>query len=104
MRQVNLAFGENHLKIYENGASLWPVGYIDCVTIKPDGKEAPMRREHFIGADTHCKETELAVVTEAGRLTKRFRCPTTIRALAEVLNMTALSLFRSLGLPASALV
>ena len=45
-----------------------------------------MRREHFIGADTHCKETELAVVTEAGRLTKRFRCPTTIRALAEVLK------------------
>lgn len=45
-----------------------------------------MKRTHYIGADTHCKETDLAVVTEAGRLTQRWRGPTTIRALREVLE------------------
>lgn len=45
-----------------------------------------MKREHFIAGDTHCTETELAVITASGRLTKRFRCPTTILALAEVIK------------------
>jgi transposase len=45
-----------------------------------------MQRVHYIGGDTHCKETELAVVTESGRLTKQGRCPTTIPALAEFLQ------------------
>jgi len=45
-----------------------------------------MKRVHYIGGDTHCKETELAVVTESGRLTDRWRCPTTIPALAEAID------------------
>jgi len=45
-----------------------------------------MKRVHYIGADTHCKETELAVVTQTGRLTKRERCPTTIPALREAIE------------------
>jgi transposase len=45
-----------------------------------------MERVHYIGGDTHCKETELAVVTASGRLTKRKRCPTTIPALAEFIQ------------------
>ena len=45
-----------------------------------------MKREHFIAGDTHCKETELVVMTGTGRLTKRFRCPTTIPALVEAIK------------------
>jgi transposase len=45
-----------------------------------------MKRIHYIGGDTHCKETELAVVTEGGRLTRQVRCPTTIPALVEFLQ------------------
>jgi hypothetical protein len=45
-----------------------------------------MKRAHYIGGDTHCKETELAVVTESGRLTKQARCPTTIPALVEFIQ------------------
>ncbi len=45
-----------------------------------------MQRVHYIGGDTHCKETELAVVTESGRLADRWRCPTTIPALAEAID------------------
>jgi len=45
-----------------------------------------MKRVHYIGGDTHCKETELAVVTESGRLTKQKRCATTIPALAEFIQ------------------
>jgi len=45
-----------------------------------------MKRAHYIAGDTHCTETELVVVTAAGRVTKRFRCPTTIRALAEAIK------------------
>jgi transposase len=42
-----------------------------------------MKRSYYIGADTHCKETELVVVTQTGRISKRMRCPTTIPALLE---------------------
>lgn len=45
-----------------------------------------MKRVYYIAGDTHCKETDLAVVTATGRLTKRFRCPTTILALAEAIR------------------
>jgi transposase len=45
-----------------------------------------MRRVHYIGGDTHCKETELAVATESGRLTQQGRCPTTIPALVEFIE------------------
>ncbi len=45
-----------------------------------------MKRTHYIGADTHCKETDLAVVTESGRLTRRWRGPTTIKALREIIE------------------
>jgi transposase len=45
-----------------------------------------MRGIHYIGGDTHCKETELVVVTQAGRLTRQWRGPTTIPALAAVLE------------------
>lgn len=44
---------------------------------------------HYIGADTHCKETEVAVVTATGRITKRWRGPTTIIALREVIETIA---------------
>ena len=45
-----------------------------------------MNGVHYIGGDTHGKETELAVVTASGRLTQQARCPTTIPALAEFLR------------------
>jgi transposase len=48
-----------------------------------------MKRCHFIGLDVHCQFTELAVVTQAGRLTTRQRCPTTIPALRAALDAVA---------------
>ncbi|MBI1824989.1 MAG: transposase [Planctomycetes bacterium] len=45
-----------------------------------------MKRTHFVGLDVHCKFTEVAVVTEGGRLTKRWPVPTTIPALTEALE------------------
>jgi transposase len=48
-----------------------------------------MKRTHFIGLDVHCQFTELAVVTPAGRLTKRQRCATTIPALCAALDAIA---------------
>jgi len=45
-----------------------------------------MKRAHSIAGDTHCKETDLAVVAATGRLTKPFRCPTTIPALTEAIR------------------
>lgn len=45
-----------------------------------------MKRSYYIGADTHCKETELVVVTQTGRISKRTRCPTTIAALVEFIK------------------
>src|SRR5262249_45635762 len=46
-------------------------------------KEAPMKRGHFIGLDTHCQFAELAVVTHGGRTTKQARRAVTISALVE---------------------
>ena len=40
-----------------------------------------MERMHYIGADTHCASTDLAVVTRTGRVTLRERCATNIPAL-----------------------
>lgn len=45
-----------------------------------------MKPSYYIGADTHCKETELVVVTGTGRISKRTRCPTTISALVAFLK------------------
>lgn len=45
-----------------------------------------MKRGHFIGMDTHCQFCELAAVTDAGRLTQRGRCATTIPDLVEWLE------------------
>jgi transposase len=45
-----------------------------------------MKRTHFVGLDTHCSFTELAVVTQSGRLVKRQRCATTIATLAQALQ------------------
>lgn len=44
-----------------------------------------MKRTHFIGIDVHCQFCELAVLTAAGKVVRRERCPTTISALWEVL-------------------
>lgn len=44
---------------------------------------------HYIAADTHCKETELVVVTELGRVTKRTRCSTAIPAITEFIEGVA---------------
>lgn len=41
-----------------------------------------MELMHYIGADTHCAGTDLAVVTQSGRLMRRDRCPTKIPELA----------------------
>jgi transposase len=46
--------------------------------------EAPMKRGHFIGVDVHCLFCEIAVVTAAGKVVQRDRCPTTISALQEL--------------------
>lgn len=40
-----------------------------------------MKRSHIIGLDVHCKETQMAVLTEKGRLTNSTRVATTIPAL-----------------------
>lgn len=45
-----------------------------------------MKPCHYIGLDVHGSFTELAVVTQAGHLTQRQRCPTTIPALREALD------------------
>lgn len=45
-----------------------------------------MTPSYYIGADTHCKETELVVVSRTGRISKRTRCPTTISSLVDFLK------------------
>ena len=45
-----------------------------------------MQREYFIGLDVHGQETEIAVVTATGRLSKRMRVATTIPALTEAIG------------------
>src|ERR1051326_3360117 len=48
--------------------------------------EAPMKRGHFIGMDTHCQFCEIAVVNQAGELVGRERRDTCIPALLEVIE------------------
>jgi transposase len=48
--------------------------------------EAPMKREYFIGLDTHGAFSAMAVVTGAGNLTRRGRCDTTISALPALID------------------
>ncbi|MFV2068702.1 MAG: transposase [Pirellulales bacterium] len=45
-----------------------------------------MRTEHYIGLDTHCVETEMAVVTTSGRVSKRWRGGTAIPLLREAIE------------------
>lgn len=45
-----------------------------------------MERKYIIGLDVHCQETELAVITAGGRLTKRMRVSTTVPTLVEALK------------------
>lgn len=45
-----------------------------------------MKRCHYIALDTHCPFTEMAVVTQAGRLTQRQRHPTTIPDLVRAIE------------------
>ena len=45
-----------------------------------------MKRKHFIGLDAHCSFTEVAVVTQAGGLSQRQRCATTIPELTQALE------------------
>ena len=45
-----------------------------------------MKRKPYVGLDGHCSFTELAVVTESGRLGKRQRWGTTIPELTAVLG------------------
>ena len=45
-----------------------------------------MERVYTIGADTHCGFTELAIVSPGGRLLRRDRCLTSIRALVEAVS------------------
>src|ERR1700741_19044 len=54
-----------------------------------DGKAAPMRNVHIIPLDTHCQSTEYGVMTSSGRITRRGHCPTTIKALREVIESVA---------------
>jgi transposase len=48
--------------------------------------EAPMKRWHFIGADTHCLRCDVAVVTTAGDVVQRQRCETNIPTLLEIVQ------------------
>lgn len=45
-----------------------------------------MKRCNFIGLDAHCQFCELAVVSQNGRLSKRFRCDTNIPDLVEAIS------------------
>ena len=45
-----------------------------------------MKRGYYIGLDTHSAFTELAVMTEAGKIVKRDRCATTIAEICERLR------------------
>jgi transposase len=49
-------------------------------------REPQMSTAHYIAFDVHCKTTEMAVVTSAGRITKRDRCSTTIPELVELIS------------------
>jgi transposase len=48
--------------------------------------EAPMKREYFIGLDTHGSFCEMAVITGSGSLVKRGRCATSIATLREMIG------------------
>jgi transposase len=48
--------------------------------------EAPMKRAHFIGMDTHCQFCEVAVVNPCGDPFLKDRCSTCIPALLEVIE------------------
>jgi transposase len=48
--------------------------------------EAPMKREYFIGLDTHGSFCEMAVIASNGKLVQRGNCKTTISALREMLD------------------
>lgn len=45
-----------------------------------------MKRCHYIALDVHCPFTEMAVVTQAGRLTQRQRHSTTIPELVRAIE------------------
>lgn len=45
-----------------------------------------MSTEHFIALDTHCSFSEMAVVSQSGRILKRERCATAIPPLVELLD------------------
>lgn len=45
-----------------------------------------MKRKHFIGLDTHCQFTEVAVVTATGRLKFRVQCATTVWDILAVIQ------------------
>ncbi len=47
-----------------------------------------MERAHFIGMDVHKQTTEIAVVTQGGRLSRRERCKTAIPELRAALERT----------------
>jgi transposase len=51
--------------------------------------EAPMKRCHFIGLDTHGQFCDMAVVDAKGRVLQRDRCPTNIPALVEMLKQVS---------------
>jgi transposase len=48
--------------------------------------EAPMKRSHFIGMDSHCQFCEIAVVDASGDVVERDRCETSIPALMAVIE------------------
>jgi transposase len=45
-----------------------------------------MTRQNYIALDTHCSFTDMAVVSQSGRILKRERCDTTIPQLIELLD------------------
>jgi predicted NBD/HSP70 family sugar kinase len=51
--------------------------------------EAPMKREYFIGLDTHGSFCEMAVISGTGEVVQRGRCQTTIAALRVLLEKVA---------------
>ena len=76
------------LKIKEDGASMVGVGKLAVLSVARNTQrmEAPMKRRHFIGMDSHCPFCEIAVVDALGQVVKRDRTETAIPALVQVIE------------------
>jgi hypothetical protein len=51
--------------------------------------EGPMKKIHFIRIEVHCLFCEIAVLSPAGKVVRRYRCETTIPAMVDALAKVA---------------